>query len=187
MDDDFGGIAVGAFLYAFGIYGMMQLAVGHDRSESLVIVGWVTVGIGGVIAIAYLVMTGFWRRWVFWQPVAGDNSRLERKIAELVIVVTTLGVLFGALMSMFVLYGWIEPKGEMVQDSLVQASTIFLGWHLLDAVPVLDITGSFDLKPAVTFHGWPSGALLVGFKGLLLAPSISLLLEMFRHREPAQS
>lgn len=176
---DLGEYVVGVIFYAWFVLFLLHQAMDTD-ADPLVGIGWFTVVAAAGLALGYTLLTRFWRRWMFWRSPRAERPSVGTKLAEFAIVVAAVGPLFIALHVMLVATGHVAPEPDLLPRQLLMHSAEYLGWQLLDAVPVLDLTGSFELTPRAGYSGTADGVLLVAWKALLITPLVGLLVSAVR-------
>lgn len=63
----------------------------------------------------------------------------------------------------------------MDEGSVPGAAARYLGWHVLDAVPLLDVPGSVHWKEPKDFHDTSSGVILLVFKLAVILPIVKFV------------
>lgn len=130
-----------------------------------------------LVAARLVIQTGFWRHCAFWQ----SSPRQERRIA-----------VYGTILALVVLTIFVTLLlSELYERGIVrldpaphdQVPWHFLeayAWNLIDSIPGLGITGTFNWKQPFAFmDGW-SRSILVVYRLLVLAPVIDLLVQIIR-------
>jgi phosphohistidine phosphatase SixA len=80
---------------------------------------------------------------------------------------------FGSLTAFLYQRGVVSIEGPGVSnESIAGKGQDFFAWQLLDAIPVLEVTGTLRLEPPFNYHDHWVGALVVIFKALVILPII---------------
>jgi hypothetical protein len=158
------------------VVGVVHLTAWWAVSAGSVAFQVVGVGIGMTLAALSLVLLG----WVYWRIHLDPEDRRPYLVAILASA-ATVGVCtaaFAALTTLLIRHGVIDTvQGETPE--LTEVEALYL-WHLVDAVPILGVTGALHWEPPVTLSDPSGGALLLVFKVLLLIPLVRVLLAGFR-------
>lgn len=112
-------------------------------------------------------------------PAAQKRIRLrQRQIEDLQDVLFAFASLSAAFTLMLVLFwkqGWVTTTRPMDEGSVPGAAARYLGWHVLDAVPLLDVPGSVHWKEPKDFHDTSSGVILLVFKLAVILPIVKFV------------
>ena len=123
--------------------------------------------------------------WAFAH--GGVISRLPLGRSEPTIralAVTTFAVAtFSALTALLYLEAGLRIRGGPIAPNSVvdKASEVYV-WHLVDTVPLLDVTSNLHWKPAFEFDDRVGGLLLVAFKAFVIFPLIQVARLIFAGR-----
>jgi hypothetical protein len=102
-------------------------------------------------------------------------------------------VVFGTLIiawfssTTFILYrrGVVDFLGSHPPQSPDEIMTFYI-WHLIDAVPLLDITQTLRWPPPISYLDSAVGALLLAFKIIFIVPVIALVIQYLRTPDDTQ-
>jgi len=149
---------------------------------------WAPVEIAALAVLVAATLAAAWwsctgervHRWL-------DSGRAEAVLPS----IATLGLAIGTFASLTQsLYDGdlLELQGEGISsDTIVDMAFEFYVWHLLDAVPLLDIPLTLRWEEPYTYTDSLSGAVLLVFKGFVILPLIQVarLILIGGRRRPA--
>jgi hypothetical protein len=71
--------------------------------------------------------------------------------------------------------GLLELQGEGISsDTIVDKAIALYAWHLLDAIPLLEIPKTLRWEEPYSYTDSWSGAVLLAFKGFVILPLIQV-------------
>ena len=109
-------------------------------------------------------------------------GRLEPTIRALAVTIFAVAT-FSALTALLYLEGGLRIRGgPIAPGSIVDKAAEVYVWHLVDTVPLLDVTSNLHWKPAFEFDDRVGGLLLVAFKGFVILPLIQVARLIFAGR-----
>jgi hypothetical protein len=130
-----------------------------------------------IAAVAFLAVLTAAGVWFSFSGGRVQHYLEEGRVAALIWPLAVVGLAVGTFAGATgVLYeeGALELRGERVTESgIVSAAGDFYLWHIVDAVPLLDITETLRWEAPYEYGDTVSGALLLGFEGFVLLPLIS--------------
>ena len=87
----------------------------------------------------------------------------------------------------FILYrrGVVEFLGSHPPQSTDEIMTFYI-WHLIDAVPLLEITQTLRWSPPISYQDSGVGALLLAFKIIFIVPAFALVVQYVRTPDDSQ-
>jgi phospholipase C len=156
---------------AYGLIGYLAFLTANPIVEAVAVYAVL------LVAARLVIQTGFWRHWAFWQPSPREERRIAVYGTVLALVVLTIFVtlLLSELYERGVVRLDPAPHGQ-VPWHFLEAYV----WNLVDSIPGLGITETFNWKPPFTFvDGW-SRSILIIYRLLVLAPVIDLLVQIIR-------
>lgn len=164
---------------------------------------WVGVVAMFILAIIAVVITGFYRRWMFWSPPQDES--LVAMVVGAIVAVFVLVQVFAALTAVAAQSGWLTVSGfdyergdtgssgsggtgswlGLGDPDVYQAMERQYLWHVLDAVPSLDVpeTVNWD-KPRHELTGYAGGVVALVFKLLVVVPAIALGVQLWERARP---
>jgi hypothetical protein len=126
--------------------------------------------------------------WLYWAFAHGGVvsrlhlGRLEPTIRALTVTIFAVAT-FSALTALLYLERGLQIRGgPIAPDSVVDKASAFYVWHLVDTVPLLDVTSSLHWKPGFEFEDRVGGLLLLVFKGFVILPLIQVARLIFAGR-----
>jgi hypothetical protein len=159
---------------------------------------WVLVSCMVLITVVATVATGFFRLWLFWRPAPKEPVVLA--LAQTGLALFVLIEMFVSITALLASSGVVSVSGfEFIgrSSNVVSGSgfaTTYWGpagsqiyrsiealyfWHLLDAIPALDIPKTLNWTPAHGLNDHIGGALVLTFKVLVVLPVITLAKTLF--------
>ena len=131
-----------------------------------------------IAALAVLVAATLAAAWWSFAETHVHRRLDEGRGAALLAAIATLGLAIGTFASLTQsLYdrGHLELQGDGVSsDTIVDKAFAFYFWHLLDAVPLLDIPQTLRWGVPYTYTDSVSGAVLLAFKAVVIVPLIQV-------------
>ena len=137
-----------------------------------------------LVSVRLVIETGFWRHWIFWKPTPAVDRRAAVYGTTLALAVLT--VFFTLFSSEMYVRGLISVK-PAVSDFISPRFLEMYLWNLVDAIPGLRITDTFNWSaPFIFLDPW-GRSLLIVFRLLVLAPVIDLIGQLLRPRETQEA
>jgi hypothetical protein len=173
---------------AYCVAGYWAFGIGNPWIEALVVYSV------ALITVRMVIVTGFWRQWAFWdrgrrRDADGDSgraadgsvwlargTRIELYRTVLALAVTTMFVTL--ISAELYLHGPVRVRPDVFAPVTIRFLQAY-AWNLVDSVPGLEITRTFNwTEPLVFLDPW-SRALLVLYRLLILAPVIEFFRQVF--------
>ena len=173
---------------AYWLAGYWAFGIGNGWVEALVVYSV------ALITVRLVIVTGFWRQWAFWDRgrrhgAGGDaghatgqparpagSTRIEFYRTLLALAVTTMFVTL--ISAELYLHGPVRVRPSISGPVTIRFLQAYV-WNLVDSVPGLEITRTFNWTvPLVFLDPW-SRALLVLYRLLILAPVIEFFRQVF--------
>jgi phospholipase C len=127
--------------------------------------------------VRLVIDTGFWRHWAFWQPSPTVNRRTAAYGTILALAVLTMFfTLFASGLHARGLFITEPSVGSLIPVRFLEMYV----WNLIDAIPGLRITDTFDWKSPFNFHDAWGRSMLIVYRLLVLAPVIDFISEAIR-------
>jgi hypothetical protein len=166
-------------LIVLGLPGALAVRVAEWTFDT----GFLALEIAVVAVLMAATVAALW--WAFAHGGAISRlhlGRLEPTIRALAVTVFAVAT-FSALTALLYVEGALEIRGGPIPDDLVvdEASEVYV-WHLVDTVPLLDVTSNLQWEPAFEFEDRLGGLLLVAFKGFVILPVIQVVRLIFAGR-----
>ncbi len=108
---------------------------------------------------------------------------VQQSLLIVLIAILLMATISNILHSQTELVKYILPANkanighEAPPEELTSKLLDYYGWHAIDAIPVLDIWKIFKVEPPLTSEGVLSGFLVLFFRVIIVAQSISLVRE----------
>jgi hypothetical protein len=172
------GSVLAALLSVAALHLLQAAALGSNNAGLAVAVAAVAIGLAGGCVAAFL--------WAFWQTVRLPEGQAPFGLAA-VLAIITIGVCveaFAGTVALLWQYGVARPANGS-HASLWRTEGYYV-WHLLDSIPVLTIPETLGWREPATFVDHASGALLLAFKLVVIAPLVRLALSGYRRIENAR-
>lgn len=147
---------------------------------------WVEIVVVGLLMAA--TVTALW--WAFAHGGAISRlhlGRLEPTIRALAVTVFSVAT-FSSLTALLYVNGALKIRGGPIPRDIIidKASEVFV-WHLVDTVPLLDVTSNLAWKPAFEFDDRVGGLLIVAFQGVVILPVVQVARLIFAGRRATYS
>lgn len=173
---------------AYCLAGYWAFSIGNRWIEALVVYSV------ALITVRMVIVTGFWRQWAFWdrgprrdpgavadhaadgpaRPAGGTKIEFYRTV--LALAVTTMFVTL--ISAELYLHGPVRVRPHVFEPVTIRFLQAYV-WNLVDSVPGLELTRTFNwTEPLVFLDPW-SRALLVLYRLLILAPVIEFFRQIF--------
>lgn len=173
---------------AYCLAGYLAFGIGNRWIEALVVYSV------ALITVRMVIVTGFWRQWAFWtrgrwhdadsesdraadgqaRPTGGIRIGFYRTV--LALAVTTMFVTL--ISAELYLHGPVRVRPHVSEPVTIRFLQAYV-WNLVDSVPGLEITRTFNwTEPLVFLDPW-SRALLVLYRLLVIAPVIEFFRQVF--------
>jgi hypothetical protein len=168
----------GVLLYAAGwvLFGWILLELHVDGAHPSAGFGaWLSLFVITVVAVGFVVVTSFWRRWRYWGPARTRIHGLLGWGEELLVATGVLTMLAIAMVTVSCAAGWSEASPVPDTDRLLEDARGFVLWQLLESVPIFQLTDTFPLQEPVDFDGWSIGLILTAYRLLLLIPVVGVV------------
>jgi hypothetical protein len=125
-----------------------------------------------LLAATVLLFTGYWRLWFPW--------RAPKLVLADAFVILGLSWLFLTLAiiathAALAANGVGSTKRATPDSGIVELTRRYYLWHILDAVPLLDVPDSLTWKRGNTYVDRTSGVLLLTYKLLVILPIIGIV------------
>ena len=130
-----------------------------------------------LVAVALLAVM-VWAQW----KTRADSENMFAYLVAIVVAVVAIGVAIQAFAAMNVYMVLRGIGGPDTTQSFWRAETFYL-WHLLDAIPLVDVTSTLRWSEPLTFRDHWSGSLLLLFKIVAIGPFIGLGYACYRTLE----
>ena len=178
---DLGAIALG--VYALCVYVVLRPYSGWLRTKSCTIVlvgaaGWIIQlppdpSYRGELFIALLFMPfAIFAMWYLWLE-RGAIRTSRHDVLGYLAVISWVTLWFVELTEICVRYG--ATLFSEADPTFWQIAG-FYWWHLLDQIPVIDVTTTLRMGDPITYSSTGTGALLLAFKVLVAVPSIGFVI-----------
>jgi hypothetical protein len=145
---------------------------------------WVLAAPLFVLAAVEVKFGGSWVQWWRNDRVPTDADPVRRGIAlygygmlpfaGILALIAAFAVLTAALR----VEGMIAAKPQAATGSFIGISLGYYAWHLLDAVPALDIPKTLNWEAPMKLTGHGGGALLLAFKLAVIIPIAQLIVAL---------
>lgn len=181
MTEEGTGLLPGALIYVAALHGFTQMALSPN---ALIGFAWTAVGFGLAIVVLYAALTGFWRRWVFWLP-RPERGLLE-ELSQILVCWLVLTVTFAAATATLYRSGNLALEaGVPASDSLLEIEKVYV-WHLLDAIPILDVPETINWELRSDLTDMAGGFLILAYKLLVILPVVSGVVDAVRRVREAR-
>jgi phospholipase C len=173
---------------AYCLAGYWAFSIGNRWIEALVVYSV------ALLTVRMVIVTGFWRQWAFWDrgrrhdanagadPAAdgpawsAGGTRIELYRTVLALAVTTMFVTL--ISAELYLHGPVRVRPHVFEPVTIRFLQAYT-WNLVDSVPGLELTRTFNwTEPLVFLDPW-SRAMLVLYRLLILAPVIEFFRRTF--------
>jgi hypothetical protein len=136
------------------------------------------LGIGGIFVVGFGVFANTPRGRAY---IASQFIASGRMVAPTFLVIYGTWIISWFSCTTFVLYrhGFLDFLSSQPPQSPDEIMTFYI-WHLLDTVPVLEITQTLRWTPPITYQDSAVGAWLLAFKIIFIVPAIALVLQYLR-------
>jgi hypothetical protein len=166
-------------LIVLGLPGALAVKVAEWTFDT----GFLSLEIAVVVVLMAATVAALW--WAFAHGGAISRlhlGRLEPTIRALAVTIFAVAT-FSALTALLYLEGGLEIRGGPIPaDRIIgEASAVYV-WHLVDTVPLLDVTSSLRWEPDFEFDDRVGGLLLLAFKGFVILPLIQVARLIFAGR-----
>lgn len=147
------------------------LLIGSDDEVSAVVAIWLLVG--------GLLVTNFWRRWLFWIPREhmSTGAIIAETVGALLITTMAAGVVTATLASNDI----VTTKEQLGGEPIWQFQAYYT-WHLVDSVPGLQLPTTFDVDAPLDATGVPAGILLFTYRILVILPIVGAITQLVQQR-----
>jgi hypothetical protein len=140
------------------------------------------LALGGAPFVIYV--SGFWRWWNVFDPPK-DEHRLAVAIAVFG-GLTMLTLVFAVGTAALGVQGWLQESGfharsglDLGEDLTVGSLSAYYVWHLVEAIPAVEIPKTLNWEVPYTFKDSLSGALMLIYKLLVILPIVAILKQFF--------
>jgi hypothetical protein len=154
-------------------------------------------GVGGGLFSALAVgpfvlyLSGFWRWWNVFNP-----PKQQRRLAVAVAIfggLTVLTVVVAVATAAVGVQGLLKEAGpnareasDLGDDLTVGSLSAYYVWHVLEAIPGVDIPKTVNWDAPYKFKDSWSGGLLLFYKLLVILPIAAIIKELFSAKEDAE-
>ncbi|HEY7077227.1 MAG TPA: hypothetical protein VH418_17745 [Solirubrobacteraceae bacterium] len=142
---------------------------------------WFPVLMAAVTTVGAMLVSEFWRLWVFWKPehpMSGGFAGLV--LTGLAIVMMT--AMFAAASGFLYAHGALS-KAKLPDAPFMKLQEDYF-WHFFDAVPALKVPQTLNWAEPVKFTDPVSGMLLLAYKVLVILPVVGYIAWLVKeHRQ----